>query len=66
MEGKRNSSLRSVTRRFEPHRLEEQVWAMAYEQVWPLLRRAWKARRRAPRTKSDQSAIEMFATARRA
>ena len=27
-------------RKFESNRLEEAVWAMAYEEVWPIVRRA--------------------------
>lgn len=29
----------SVRRQFEGNRLEELVWAMAYEEVWPIVRR---------------------------
>lgn len=65
MDGKRNSRLHNVTRRYEPHRLEEQVWAMAYEQVWPVLRRCLKS----PRTTEsalEPRSLETFDTARRA
>jgi len=39
MEGKRNARMLAVSRRYEPNRLEDAVWAIAYEQVWPILRR---------------------------
>jgi hypothetical protein len=65
MDGKRNSSLQSVTRKYEPHRLEEQVWAMAYEQIWPVLRRGLK-RSRTAESASEPRSLETFATARRA
>lgn len=39
MEGKRNLARRKVSRRYEASRLEDQVWALAYEQVWPWLHR---------------------------
>ena len=65
MDGKRNSSLQSVTRRYEPHRLQEQVWALAYEQIWPVLRRSLKSSRTAESAVEPQS-CETLATARRA
>lgn len=65
MEGKRNSSLHNVTRRYEPHRLEEQVWAMAYEQIWPVLRRGLKPSRTAESPLEPRS-LETYATVRRA
>lgn len=65
MDGKRNSSLQSVTRKYEPHRLEEQVWAMAYEQIWPVLRRGLKPSKTAEGA-SEPRSLETFATARRA
>jgi hypothetical protein len=50
---------RRIVRRYEATRLEEQVWALAFEQVWPLLRKAWSQSRpvspaesRAPATTS--------------
>lgn len=35
----RNLREMSVRRGFEGNRLEELVWAMAYEEVWPIVRR---------------------------
>jgi hypothetical protein len=56
---------RSVQRRFEAHRLEDQLWALAYEQVWPLLRRSLSSARRAPQPQGQE--IEtIYPIARRA
>jgi len=38
MERRRKSRGRMIVRRYEATRLEEEVWALAFEQVWPLLR----------------------------
>jgi hypothetical protein len=40
MEGKRKTRARRLKRCYQCSRLEDQLWAMAYEQVWPLVRRA--------------------------
>lgn len=66
MEGRRNPILCTVTRRYEPHRLEEQVWALAYEQVSPLFRRTSKIALRASQMELPQRATEAFATVRSA
>ncbi len=34
---------RPVHRCYECHRLEEQLWSLAYEQLWPVIRRKPKA-----------------------
>lgn len=40
---------RALQRCYECHRLEEQLWAMAYEQLWPLVcRRARGAAKPVP------------------
>jgi len=39
MEGKRRVRVLAVGRRYEPNRLEEEIWALAYEQVWPIHRK---------------------------
>jgi hypothetical protein len=39
MEDKRECKGRRLSRRYEPNRVEEEVWALAYEQVWPMIRR---------------------------
>ena len=36
MEGKRRARERQVTRSFECNRLQDELWNMAYEHVWPL------------------------------
>ena len=33
---------RTLQRRFEGSRLEEQFWSMAYEEIWPVIRRSLK------------------------
>jgi hypothetical protein len=33
---------RTLQRLFESNRLEEQLWAMAYEELWPVIRRSGK------------------------
>lgn len=40
MDGKPESGGRSVTRRFEGSRIEDEIWAVAFGQIWPLLREA--------------------------
>ena len=42
MEDNRKASERILLRRFECHRLEEQLWTTAYEQLWPVIRRSLK------------------------
>jgi len=39
MAGDRRLSERAVERGFERSRLEDQLWAAAYEQIWPVVRR---------------------------
>lgn len=39
----RKTQDRPVHRGYECHRLEEQLWFLAYEQVWPVIRRNPKA-----------------------
>ena len=39
MEGNRKKRDLSVRRCFEGNRLEEEIWAVAYEEVWPVVRR---------------------------
>jgi hypothetical protein len=41
MEGGRHVEGRHLSRRYESNRLEDQVLALAYEEVWPLVRKAW-------------------------
>jgi hypothetical protein len=42
MEDKGKAPERMLQRGFECSRLEEQLWAMAYEQIWPMIRRSLK------------------------
>ncbi len=42
MEENRTAAERTLQRRFEMNRLEEQLWSMAYEHVWPVIRRSLK------------------------
>jgi hypothetical protein len=39
MERRRKFRGRRIVRRYEATRLEDQLWALAFEQVWPLLRK---------------------------
>jgi hypothetical protein len=41
MEGKPRARDRRLKRCYQCKRLEDQLWAMAYEHVWPVVRRAW-------------------------
>jgi hypothetical protein len=40
MEGSRKKRDLPVKRSFEGNRLEEEIWTVAYEEVWPVVRRA--------------------------
>jgi hypothetical protein len=42
MEGTRRRLERPLKRSFQLNRLEEQLWIMAYEQVWPVIHRSLK------------------------
>ena len=46
MEDRRESQERTLCRCYQCHRLEEQLWALAYEQVWPVIRKALPEPRR--------------------
>ena len=39
----RKTQDRPVQRRYECHRLEEQLWSLAFQQVWPVIRKKPKA-----------------------
>jgi hypothetical protein len=39
MEDKCKSRLLAVSRRVEANRLEDEIWAIVYEQVWPIVRK---------------------------
>ena len=38
MEGDRKRQVQSMQRCFESSRVEEEVWSLAYERLWPLIR----------------------------
>jgi hypothetical protein len=40
MEGRKSSRGRRLSRCYQCSRLEEQLWATAYEQIWPVVRRS--------------------------
>lgn len=65
MEGRRNACERTLSRGYESNRLEEDVWAMVYEQLWPLLRRSLNGRRPAANA-LERSKAQPVAAARRA
>ena len=44
MEDNRKAAERALRCSFEGHRLEEQLWAMAYECLWPVVRGSLKKR----------------------
>jgi hypothetical protein len=54
MEDNRNVPERSLRRRFEAHRLEDQLWALAYEHVWPVIRRSLSPAHLAQRLQGSQ------------
>lgn len=66
MDGKRRLLRRRIERRFEGSRLEDEVWALAYEQIWPLLRKIVNHLRPVPQNKSHQRARGKATIARRA
>jgi hypothetical protein len=58
MDGPRKSRRLRITRRHETNRLEDQVWALAYEQIWPVIRQALNGKRSHRETESEQAASE--------
>ncbi len=44
MEGRRRSRDRRLKRCHQCNRLEDQLWATAYEQIWPMVRRIVRRR----------------------
>ncbi len=65
MEGRQRTGERELKHCYQCSRLEDELWAMAYEQVWPLVRRELAP---GDRAKSDQLAEMDYANrlARRA
>lgn len=39
MDEKAVAGVRRIIRKFEVNRLEEEAWALAYEEIWPVARR---------------------------
>lgn len=48
MDGNVAAGMRKVLRDFEANRLEEEIWALAYEVIWPVARRSLRAWREIP------------------
>jgi hypothetical protein len=46
MEDSRKSGERRLRRCYQCNRLEEELWAMAYGEVWPLIRKALTVQQR--------------------
>jgi hypothetical protein len=44
MVGERKALDRALQRSYERHRLEEELWSLAYRQVWPTIRQKPKAK----------------------
>jgi len=57
MDGGQRSKVRRVTRHSEPSRLEEDLWAQVYEQLWPMLQTAFKGNSDGANTRSHQTTI---------
>jgi hypothetical protein len=66
MDGKRGGVRRRLRRASEPNRLEDQVWALAYEQIWPLVRKVLRNHKPAVLDEPAQRLAETAGTARRA
>lgn len=57
MEGDRKCKGRPLQRCYECSRVEEELWTLAYERVWPLARRRIETREHAERTASEPLAV---------
>jgi hypothetical protein len=66
MDGKRRGVRRSLRRACEPNRLEEQVWTLAYEQIWPLVRKVLRNDKPVVLEEPAQRLAETAGIARRA
>jgi hypothetical protein len=44
MAGERKALDRALQRSYELHRLEEELWSLAYQHVWPAIRKKPKAK----------------------
>jgi hypothetical protein len=66
MEGGQKGMRPNLKRGYEGNRLEEQIWALAYEQVWPLICRSPHECRPIPQTEPYPSLSSSISAARRA
>jgi hypothetical protein len=66
MEGKAESTDRRLKRCYQCNRLEDQLWATAYEHVWPLVRRAWAEKQKDHNPFGGEDATWASSLARRA
>jgi hypothetical protein len=66
MEGRTNYRQRPVRCCFEPHRLGEELLALAYEQIWPQSRRVVSGRRLSTERAVSASSETIASVARRA
>jgi hypothetical protein len=66
MEGNRNGKQRRLSRACEPNRLQDQLLALAYEQIWPLVRRAVLERQSVVQDEPQERLAEAMDHARRA
>jgi hypothetical protein len=64
MEDNRKAAVRQLRRSFECDRLEEELWAMAYGQIWPAVRRSLQSQ--PERTQRPEVASGKTRIARRA
>jgi hypothetical protein len=66
MEGRQKGMRPVLKRGCEANRLEEQIWALAYEQVFPLIRRERSQPRPTVQAEVHESSPSSVSTARRA
>lgn len=66
MEGDQKGMRPNLKRGYEANRLEEQIWALAYELVFPLIRRERSQPRPISQPEVHESSPSLVSTARRA
>ena len=66
MESRGKSGQRIVLRYCRPSRMEDELWAMAYERIWPLARRVLVRRREGQSRSRGQQTATSTGVARRA
>jgi hypothetical protein len=66
MEGSQKGMRPILKRGYEGNRLEEEIWALAYEQVWPLIRRERRQRRPISQAEVYEPSPSSTSVARRA